>query len=215
MSISAVPSQTRAVKLPDTKQQWVSILRAISLKPYQWHSGVASKLLAMFEQPQVDCAVHCECSLIQHLGIKDGSEWDNVPPFPYIGVSKLSCSACYLWIKAFNKLGGCKFYTRGSHGKWCWAWGMAEVEGVRKGLVKKVCDEYRAHLQERALLRSDSDSDGPDSSEGAKPAPCPAHKTFFRSKVNSRVQKYGGHGRDQYEELPSLPRSHERIAKGV
>jgi len=202
MSIDRVPAQTRTVQLPNSKEQWVSILRTISLKAFQWQGGVASKLLAMLHEPQEDCTVHCECSLIRHLGIKDGSEWDNVPPFHYIGVSKLSCSACHLWIKAFNKVFEHKFYTRGSHGKWCWPWGMAEVEGVQMGLVKRVCDEYRAHLRERGLVRSDSDSDGPDSSEGEKPGPSTDEMTSFRVTVNTRVQKYGAYERDEFEELP-------------
>jgi len=145
----------------------------------------------MFPPVQEDCPIHSECLLIQHLGIKDGSEWDNVPPFDYIGSSKLNCNACYQWIEAFNKLGGRKFYTRGSHGKWYRPWGMAEVEGVREGLVKKVYKEYITHLRGRGLLRSDSDSDGPVSLQGARPGPSNAQRASFRSKVDAKVQRSG------------------------
>jgi len=145
----------------------------------------------MFLPVQEDCPVHSECLLIQYLGIKDGSEWDNVPPFNYIGASKPSCSACFQWIEAFNKLGGRKFYTRGSQGKWSWPWGMAEVEGVREGLVKKVYKEYITHLQGRGLLTL----------ECAQPSPSTDEMTFFRSFLHARVPKYRAHKRDEFEGL--------------
>jgi len=39
-------------------------------------------------------------------------DWDLVPPFTYIGVSKLSSSACSTWIQVWNNQGGPKFNTR-------------------------------------------------------------------------------------------------------
>lgn len=42
--------------------------------------------------------VHCECALIAKF-----NEAPHPPgPMTYIGVSKLSCAACYAWIQAFN-----------------------------------------------------------------------------------------------------------------
>jgi len=72
------------------------------------------------------------------------------------------------------------------------ALGDGGVEGVRRGCVKKGCDQYRSHLQERVLVRSDSVSHGPDSSEGAKPSPSTDEMTSFHSKVNAKESKVRG-----------------------
>jgi len=45
-----------------------------------------------------------------------GAEY--MPPMDYLGVSKLSCNACAMFIQASNKHSNTKFYARGSHGKW-------------------------------------------------------------------------------------------------
>ena len=87
------------------------------------------------------------------------------------------------------------------------------MEGVWKGLVKNVCDEYYSHLEERGLVRSESDSDGPDSSEGAKPGPSTDEMTSLRSKVNASVRKYGAHKLVRYKELLSIRGSLERIPR--
>lgn len=71
--------------------------------------------------------VHCECALITHL--------DNLPPKDspvpcnYIGVSKLSCAPCGVWIHAFNAtrdLGASvrTYHTMGTHSKWYRNWAM-------------------------------------------------------------------------------------------
>ncbi|KAG0633589.1 hypothetical protein HOY80DRAFT_857560, partial [Tuber brumale] len=106
--------------------------------------------------------VHCECKLIRHLETTNEDQWDNIPPFSYIGVSKLSCSACRIWIRSFNKLGGRQYYTRGSHGKWYWPWGMPKMEEkpLDKIMAKKVLKEYIAHEKASGRLRLESESTG-------------------------------------------------------
>lgn len=79
--------------------------------------------LDLSEAAPVTCKaiVHCECSLIAKLNL------DPAPvgwPINYIGVSKLSCAACYAWIKAFNDTQPVKYQTRGSHGRWHPWWAM-------------------------------------------------------------------------------------------
>lgn len=74
--------------------------------------------------------VHCECALIAHL--------DNLPPDEspvpcnYIGVSKLSCAPCGVWINAFNATRGPgarvrTYHTMGTHSKWYRNWAMPQT----------------------------------------------------------------------------------------
>lgn len=65
--------------------------------------------------------VHCECALIAYLNENPHTEdW----PVRYIGVSKLSCAACYSWIQAFNDSHVAQYQTRGCHGRWYPGWAM-------------------------------------------------------------------------------------------
>jgi len=190
MSISMVAPQTCTVEFPRSQGEWLSVLHSLCIQTSEWQDTVALNLSTMYQPLQDMCPVHSECSLIQQLGTKSGSRWDNVPPFNYIGVSKPSCSACYLWIQAFNELGGRKFYTRSSPVKWCWPWGMPEVDDVREGLVAKVYKAYCAHLKERAYR--DSYISDPGSWQGAHPTLSPEEEESFRSRLKARAQQSGG-----------------------
>lgn len=113
--------------------------------------------------------IHCECALIAKF-----NEEVNAPgkPMTYIGVSKLSCSACYAWIQAFNATHETKFQTRGCHGRWYPKWAMPvapinldpkkqeEESAMKDEMLKIVGQEYRkfydGKLTARAILLSDS-----------------------------------------------------------
>jgi hypothetical protein len=69
----------------------------------------------------VQAPVHCECALIHHFQRLPETE---TPALNYLGVSRLSCKACALFIKAFDNHGRCEFYTRGSHHKWTFPWAL-------------------------------------------------------------------------------------------
>ncbi|KAG0132958.1 hypothetical protein HOY82DRAFT_605409 [Tuber indicum] len=125
MFVSPIPKQTRTIKLPASQEEWKFFLKtACGEHDDDGLEASAVKLLKLFGSEEWACPVHCECGLIQYLQTKQGisSNWDNVPAFGYIGVSKLSCSSCRIWIEAFNEQSGPQFYTtgRGSRGKWYW-----------------------------------------------------------------------------------------------
>ncbi|KAG0633394.1 hypothetical protein HOY80DRAFT_872124, partial [Tuber brumale] len=122
--ISAVPEKTHTVKLPASPEEWKSFLEVACHKRYDFQKPRVVELAERFGSSKWVCPVHCECRLIIDLQTRQGNQWDHVPPFNYIGVSKLSCSACRIWIEAFNERSVRKFYTRGSHGKWYWPWGI-------------------------------------------------------------------------------------------
>lgn len=113
--------------------------------------------------------VHCECALIAFLETDTANRWSAIPPFSYIGVSKLSCRACHCWIKAFNALGGRKYYTRGSHSKWYFSWAMPEFSSValREAVAGIFGREYAEFKVATGEWHTDSDSSDA-SDKGAK-----------------------------------------------
>ncbi|PUU73088.1 hypothetical protein B9Z19DRAFT_1069257 [Tuber borchii] len=171
MSIVAVPAQTRFIPLPRSQDDWLLVLQNETEQHYPWQLGEAEALLQAFKPPRKKCDVHCECSLIQYLERchASGTAWDKIPPFNYLGVSKLSCYACYLWITAFNEQGGRKIFTRGSHGKWCFPWAMPNSgKNLVRSMAKKLSKEYYAYLSMSGLIWLDEDSTPPSSPVGGE-----------------------------------------------
>jgi len=155
----------------------MSFLGVAAARPLKSPEDDAQKLVENFGKHRWECPAHCECALIQYLATNHGDSWDNVPAFNYIGVSKLSCGACRVWLKAFNKVSRKEFYTRGSHGKWYWPWGMPKAEEslgevkagefwgevVPRGSLGEImagilCRQYNHYLRTQKRYRSDSDS---------------------------------------------------------
>ncbi|RPA88808.1 hypothetical protein L873DRAFT_1823992 [Choiromyces venosus 120613-1] len=194
MTISAVPGQAQIIILPTSQEQWKSLLEAACGQPGQWQRKDALKLFQKFESWEQKCPVHCECGLIQYLQTKHCDSWDNVPAFSYIGVSRLSCSACCVWMEAFNMLGGPKFYTRGSHGKWYWPWAMPMmgVGSLRENMAGMVLDEYLTQLEKkRKIKRAGSDSIGAIPS-GAEHGLSDAEKQSARAVAGAALLESGG-----------------------
>lgn len=171
-TIVAVPDcfdEIPRYSLPDTRTAWRDILAHIcadqaELMEDQPSMSTASEKLheKLAGVDQVPC-VHCECALAAHYERNRGNG-NEAPPFSYIGVSKLSCMPCHLWLRALAAATGRNYYTRGSHGKWYrgWRapslvlgrWSVGDTAGL-EGLMKEV-------LVERLLVtrgvRSGSDS---------------------------------------------------------
>ena len=85
--------------------------------------------------------------------------WGGVPAFSYIGVSKLCCAPCHLWIQSYNDLPGPKFYTRGKHGKWYRGWLMPELHKNQLSipLVEQMSLAYLRYCRSRLRLKNLSD----------------------------------------------------------
>ncbi|PWW74083.1 hypothetical protein C7212DRAFT_346849 [Tuber magnatum] len=151
ISISTVPELTRTVKLPRSREQWQSILEVACTERADWQREKAEELLKKFESEECMCPLHPECGLIQYLETKRDGPWDDIPPFTYIGVSRLSCSGCRNWITAFNRLGGRQFYIGGTSGKWYWPWGMPMgEESLGKIMARRVSRQYLAYQDLRS-----------------------------------------------------------------
>ena len=101
------------------------------------------------------------------VGRKEGStmsakishEWKLVPPFSYIGISKLSCSTCQIWIEGYNEKVGPGFYTRGCHGKWYFPWAIPRLQECELGpyMVNQITKIYYEHCGAKRRIRTLSD----------------------------------------------------------
>lgn len=107
--------------------------------------GLFKRTLHEKDSVGFDANIHCECALIASFNI------DPPPPmwpFTYIGVSKLSCGPCNLWMKAFNATHHQQYHTRGTHGKWYGGWAMPDTtpyEAMVETLTQSVVDAYTEH----------------------------------------------------------------------
>lgn len=159
-SISLVtPPARRQVTLPSSIHEWETTVDYVcagkELATADWARKQATDLAGHYDKSYL-CVTHCECSLIAHLEATPAE----TPPFSYIGVSKLSCRACMLWIAAFNRRAGRQYVTRGAHGKWYWPWtapaGLADYEAaVMAKAVRADCVRF---IQASGHFRAGSDS---------------------------------------------------------
>lgn len=150
--------------LPAGEPAWVDVLGEICagnpdlLEDAATMDRVSGTLAEKLSGAEQTPCVHCECALAAHY--ERHRRTAATPPFSYIGVSKLSCMPCHLWLRALAAASGRSYYTRGTHGKWYrgWrtpvAWGEADTAGLQEMM--------RAVLVERLLVtrgvRSGSDS---------------------------------------------------------
>ncbi len=125
--------------------------------------------------------IYCECALVSYLH----RHYDDIPAFSYVGVSKLSCRPCSLWLQALSRSRGCQtFQTRGSHGKCYRGWtrpslGDETVEQDVDGLFVAALEETLSNMIEKKLIRATAESDSSASSAGV----------FVRLKAGKRAQR--------------------------
>ncbi|KAF8470064.1 hypothetical protein BDZ91DRAFT_719849 [Kalaharituber pfeilii] len=111
--------------------------------------------------------VHCEVQLALHLHTTHQNS--NSTSFTYIGVSKLSCRPCFIFLDALNHLGGATYLTRRTHSKWYPGWGMPDCNGssltfkeetqLKERIVARMKEEFVEFItkvEHERLRRSDS-----------------------------------------------------------
>lgn len=144
---------------PSTEEEWRKILRGIYEK--QEIDVVVSTENEAKEQRMLSNALaqgrlvkHCECLLVAYLLSRDSSTL-----LPYIGLSKLSCKACLLWLEAVGEVTNCKFFTKGSHDKWYPGWSrpasadnmsLSKIDAL---FLEKVEFELGENLKAQSLAR--------------------------------------------------------------
>lgn len=152
------------IELPTTAKSWANLLDDLC-DGYQFaiQSEKAQPIIQyLTDHHHTDAVphkVHSECALVAHYDHQRTSKTNYTPAFAYLGVSKLSCKPCHLWLSAYNERPGVpKFYTRGSHGSWYFPWSPPTIAGWNPRLetaMEKACLGY---LGVRGVLRSNSDS---------------------------------------------------------
>lgn len=112
--------------LPDGESAWREVLAEICVgnADLLGDDAVMNRVSGTLDtklsgKEQTPC-VHCECALAAHYERHRGPT--TTPPFSYIGVSKLSCMPCHLWLRSLAASTGRNYYTRGTHGKWYRGW---------------------------------------------------------------------------------------------
>jgi hypothetical protein len=121
-----------------------------SIKARKAETIVIGRLLA----GTADRKVHCEYVLISFLH----RQRTTTLAVSYIGVSKLSCKPCHLWISAYNKHAGAgHYYTKGTHDKWYAGWKRPSLdddtaqERVDDALIKRWGSFVRSRLMQTTL----------------------------------------------------------------
>ncbi|KAL0631730.1 hypothetical protein Q9L58_009405 [Maublancomyces gigas] len=130
MTIRAIPDRKIvSLSFRNTPLCWQSLIESVCgdnlITSYRWLSEEVSKVQRRYSSlSSFDLYVHRVCALIAYLETSPGT---SQPPFNYIGVSTLVCSACHSWIQAFNLVGDRQYRTRGTNGDWSLTSAMAEL----------------------------------------------------------------------------------------
>lgn len=157
MTVDPVPVRTPpgTIQLPTCSKDWHVVLEDLCVR--HDHKLRAEQAVLILESLMRCCPktptprrVHCECTLVAHYGRLRSTD-GYVPPFSYIGVSKLSCKPCSLWIAAFNERGNRypKFYTRGTHGKWYYPWTAPHIPRWGPDMSRLLGSKFVAYLESR------------------------------------------------------------------
>jgi hypothetical protein len=169
-----------AENLPSNEEEWQQFRKDIydrhdleeDARDAKTEKAVIDRLLKMTK-----LTVHCECALISYLHRNP-----SFPAFSYIGVSKLSCKPCHLWLSAYNRHANSgRYYTKGCHDKWYLGWKtplldektQAKVDDVLVHMVEEeFCDKEEEMGKVKKRIRSSSDSSNssePDAVHIGKP----------------------------------------------
>lgn len=142
------------------------------------------------EKKSVQAPIHCECLLALHH-IEEQKK--GIPSIPYIGVSKLSCLACWKFLTSLRHAGRL-VYTKGSHGKANFPWKYPDTEinqaipDLKAQVLRSFCDQvgttYARRLHRQVQMRRLSDSSaGSASSEDVIRLPPGFRLDQFKAKT--------------------------------
>ncbi|EGC42518.1 hypothetical protein HCEG_09300 [Histoplasma capsulatum var. duboisii H88] len=124
------------------------------------------RLQTSFPGNIVQGKIHCECKLVLHL---IETSCLGLLALPYIGVSKLSCLACWEFLSSLCKIDHI-FYVKGSHSKAYFPWKFPDVEmdnarirqeerdQVLNSFYSSLAGTYKRRLEAEERLRKMSDS---------------------------------------------------------
>jgi hypothetical protein len=114
----------------------------------------------------------------------------------YIGVSKLSCIACSIFIQEFNRTSNTSFSTRDCHQKWYFSWEfpLNRPADLYKAIYNHVSNVLAKDLAVRGLSRSRASSDSSTAfidSTGVSEAAIKSYMKSMKKMASSKGQHLG------------------------
>lgn len=161
--------------MPSTETEWCKVLQGVFDRQELLFDGTPEVARANEKEifrkalAQGSPIMHCECLLVAYLLCRG-----TFPSVSYIGLSKLSCKPCFLWLQAVSKYTGYQFNTKRSHDKWYSRWSAPALEGnkhksaIDKLFLTKVESELCEELMASKVARPRAQSDSSNSSEVSK-----------------------------------------------
>jgi hypothetical protein len=159
-------------RMPPTPEAWERIIReALEAAPINNPCEDAIRALTRdlsdkWRTPRMTMFVHCELVLAVHFREEKKSQPNLLNPVQHIGVSKLSCQACNVFLEVFNstaKPGDPRFVTRGCHGKSYFPWGFPMLNFnhqlrtfIRSEFIKQMATQFIRQLRNHSRSLSDS-----------------------------------------------------------
>jgi hypothetical protein len=171
--------------MPQNAGAWEAIIReALNAFPEVTPSDdiirkLSTQLSARWEHSYMKTSVHCEVVLAVHFREKKKKYPKLNNPVQNIGVSKLSCKACSVFLMALNdsaKKGDPRFVTRGCHGKAYFPSGFPKLKlfptdvtrSIQSNFVKGMAMVFALQLTTSSRPLSDSTTGShPDDSESS------------------------------------------------
>src|SRR5438034_7145225 len=143
----------RTIDLLNSYEQWKTLAETI-LKDHRvdlslYPNAVPGRRTFASWKKNRECfgPVHCEVAVALHFLRSDPASHD-VPALPYIGVSKLSCLACWTFFRCLHDH-ACNFYIRGTHAKAYFPWKYPDCELN----ASRLSTEEQSEIWQSFLLR--------------------------------------------------------------
>ncbi|KAF8416860.1 hypothetical protein EV426DRAFT_569554 [Tirmania nivea] len=205
--IKVLAESSKAPKLPTNEAAWGAVLNDLfesadvdpTDQSFVTESAKHAWLRYKSKGPKPkQCPVHCEVALVQYYHQNPSI----VPPFNYIGVSKLSCLCCHLFLREYAKEAKKTFRTTATHSKIYYPWMFPEL-GTPDGALERRIQEQMAteiaihagrQLMKKDKVRSRAASDSSGASVGSRQnCPGPTHRDE-RSMGDLHDLLFGGAG---------------------
>jgi hypothetical protein len=142
----------------------------------------------------VQAPVHCECALVHYFNTPTVAS-DEIAPVDFLGVSKLCCNACAMFIEASNKCSNREFHTRGCRGKWRFPWALPPSDQQVSSTFQESMSRYIVELlvwKGAARPRSNSDSSSPSTDLEGVPDESETNRTIEVLAMREFERVFGG-----------------------
>jgi OTT_1508-like deaminase len=133
---------------------------------------------------KITAHVHCEVKVAINLF----TQQTTFEPYPYIGVSKLSCFGCSQFLKSFNKIHNVEYMTKGQHSKAYSPYGFPTNCPSSQEVLRQYYEEFDDAFVRWYSGFKRSSAKGPDST--AQSQPSGGHQGDPRELYKSSKRKF-------------------------